>query len=141
MANYNVKLNLLNLNDAGVADMKGPNGIKRCVVIPVDENYIYLSKDNSDDVKAAYLHLVAFENKEQGRYCDTHGVKLEYPKEVRKRMRENNESTPFIGNIKPIESDAKIGDDIKYTQVEQSESKQTSASEQSYSNNYDEVPF
>lgn len=102
--NYNIKLNLLKLEGAGVMKIKGRTATKQCVVIPVTENDIYLSLDESMNIKSAYLSAVAWENREESKFGDTHSVRLELSKQVRESMsKEEQAKIPYFGNMKPFE--------------------------------------
>lgn len=101
--NYNIKLNLLKLEGAGVVKIQGRSATKQCIVIPVVDNDIYLSLDEGMNIKSAFLSAIAWENKTESRYGDTHSVKLELSKTMRDSMsKEEQSKIPFIGNMKPF---------------------------------------
>lgn len=92
MSNFTVKLNLLRLHKAGVMNIKGKTGVKRCVVIPVDENDIFVGVADGK-AKSAYLNAMMWENlnrdtrqPEEDSYGNSHRVCLELGKEVREKL-------------------------------------------------------
>lgn len=98
MENLNLNLNLLKLEKAGVAKIHD----KRCIIIPVEENDIYISTDaDTGKAKSAYISLTAWSNKGGlSQYGDSHYVKLSFSKKY-KETHENIEA-PIIGNAKPV---------------------------------------
>lgn len=60
MDNFNAKLNLLKLKRAGVMQIQGRGEVLRCLVIPIEENNIFVSTDDNNRPKAAYLDLTAW---------------------------------------------------------------------------------
>lgn len=99
MDNLNIDINLMKLSRVGVASIHG----LRCVVIPIDENDIFVSQDQqTGKAKGAYLHLTAWTNKNGvGQYGDTHYVKQSYSKEYRDAH--PDAKAPIIGNGKPVQ--------------------------------------
>lgn len=97
--NYTIRLDLLRLNHAAMANIKGRSGaVKRCLVIPVDDARLFLGE------RGCYLDLNAWEGREPGRYGDTHGVKQSLRKEALDAMSdEERRALPFIGNMRPRE--------------------------------------
>lgn len=102
MSSLNIDINLLKLSRAGVASIHGV----KCVVIPCEENDIYVSQDEqTSKAKSAHLHITAWENKNGiSQYGDTHYIKPSYSKEFRTANAEANKNAPIIGNGKPIQS-------------------------------------
>ena len=101
--NYNIRINLLKLEGAGVMKIQGKSATKQCVVIPVVDNDIYLSLDEGMNIKSALLNAVAWENRQESKYGDTHSIKLELSKSMRDSMtKEEQSKIPFIGNMKPF---------------------------------------
>lgn len=102
MSSLNIDINLLKLSRAGVASIHGV----KCVVIPCEENDIYISQDNqTGKAKSAHLHITAWENKNGiSQYGDTHYIKPSYSKEFREANAEASKNAPIIGNGKPIQS-------------------------------------
>lgn len=102
MSSLNIDINLLKLSRAGVASIHGV----KCVVIPCEENDIYVSLDNqTGKAKSAHLHITAWENKNgMSQYGDTHYIKPSYSKEFRATNAEASKNAPIIGNGKPIQA-------------------------------------
>lgn len=83
--------------------IQGKSATKQCVVIPVVDNDIYLSLDEDMNIKSALLSAVAWENRQESKYGDTHSIKLELSKQMRDSMtKEEQNKIPFIGNMKPF---------------------------------------
>ena len=105
--NLQGKINLLKLEKAGLVMVNGRSGAKLCVVIPVEENDIYVSRDESLKPKGAYLSINAWQsNSESGvdQYGNSHSVKQGFSREFRERMDEEEmRAKPFIGNLRPWE--------------------------------------
>ena len=85
MTDFNGKLNLLKLKRAGVMQIPGRTEVLRCLVIPIEENNIFISTDENNRPKAAYLDLTAWELKNP-KYEETHMIKQSLSKEVREKM-------------------------------------------------------
>ena len=104
--NLQGKINLLKLEKTGLMVVNGRSGAKLCVVIPVEENDIYVSRDESLKPKGAYLSINAWQsNSESGvdQYGNSHSVKQGFSKEFRERMGEEEmRAKPFIGNLSPL---------------------------------------
>lgn len=98
MANYRIKIDLLKLKGAFVHDLQGKAATKRCIIIPVDADGVFLGE------KGCYLNTVAFEMKEP-RYNDTHFVKADIPRERRESMTDDERNAmPIIGGLHAIET-------------------------------------
>lgn len=98
--NYNLKLDLAKLNKVGVANITGKTGSKvACVVIPVEENNIFLSEKGG-----IYMDFACFELKEE-KYGQSHLIKPSLTKEQRERMTEEERNAiPIVGSLKPIKA-------------------------------------
>ena len=104
--NYSQNINLLKLRKAAVMNIQGSKEMKLCVVIPVDENDIFLSADDNLKPKAAYLNVIAWETKEPSgvdKFGNTHGLKQSFSKEFRERHEEELKESPFLGSMKRFE--------------------------------------
>ena len=105
--NLQGKINLLKLEKTGLMTVNGRSGAKLCVVIPVEENDIYVSRDESLKPKGAYLSINAWQsNSDSGvdQYGNSHSVKQGFSREFRERMDEEEmRAKPFIGNLRPWE--------------------------------------
>lgn len=98
--NYNLKLDLAKLNKVGVANITGKSGNKvKCVVIPVEENNIFLSEKGG-----VYLDLACFELRQEN-YGQSHLVKPSLSEEQRKAMTdEEKNAVPIVGSLKPMKA-------------------------------------
>ncbi len=66
MEHLNIDLNLLKFDNAFIRDIQGRAATKRCVCIPIEDNDIFISKDDATGrAKAAYLHLTAWKSQEE----------------------------------------------------------------------------
>ena len=105
--NLQGKINLLKLEKTGLMMVNGRSGAKLCVVIPVEENDIYVSRDESLKPKGAYLSINAWQsNSDSGvdQYGNSHSVKQGFSKEFRDCMSEEEmRAKPFIGNLRSWE--------------------------------------
>lgn len=102
MTDFNGKLNLLKLKRAGIMQIQGRTGVLRCLVIPVEDNNIFVTTDENNHPKAAYIDLTAWELKNP-KYDETHMIKQSLPKEVRKKMTdEEKKAIPILGGLKPV---------------------------------------
>lgn len=98
--NYNVKLDLAKLNKVAAVNLTGKTGEKvKCVVIPVEENDIFLSEKGG-----IYLDLTAVALKEE-RYGQTHLIKRSIPSEIYKDLSDEvKKNQSIIGALKPIQA-------------------------------------
>lgn len=101
--NYQIKINLLKFKNSGVINIKGSTESKQCVVIPIEDNHLYLSVDESLKPKGVYIDAVAWENNQPSQYGDSHGIRQSLSKEVRDKMTDDElKAVPFIGNARPM---------------------------------------
>lgn len=78
----------------------------RCLVIPIEENNIFISTDENNRPKAAYLDLTAWELKNP-KYEETHMIKQSLSKEIREKMTdEEKKAMPILGGLKPANFEA-----------------------------------
>lgn len=97
MGNYRIRLNLRQLNSVGLMDIRGRSGVKRCVVIPVEDNGgIYVGE------KGIYLGLDMIEKREPGRWGDTHYLRQQCGKEERERLAADGKKVPIVGSAAPV---------------------------------------
>lgn len=102
MTDFNGKLNLLKLKRAGIMQIQGRTGVLRCLVIPVEDNNIFVTTDENNHPKAAYIDLTAWELKNP-KYDETHMIKQSLPKEVREKMTdEEKKAIPILGGLKHV---------------------------------------
>ena len=103
MTTYNGKLNLLKLKNAFIATVQGRAQQKRCVCIPIEDNNLFISADDNLRPRGAYIDFTAWENREPGKWGDTHSLRQSLPKEVRDRMTDEElRAIPYFGNMKPF---------------------------------------
>lgn len=130
MDNLNIDLDVLKLDGAFVADIKGKSSTRRCVCIPIEENDIFVSKEEqTGKPKAAYLHLTAWKMQEE-RYGQTHYIRQSLSKEFREQFPDKVKDRPIIGNGKPaqvINNNAYKSVDVPTQAVD--------------TNGYDDLPF
>ncbi len=120
--NLNIDINLLTLEGSAVVTIKGKTSTKKCVVIPIDDNDIYVSANEQGKAKAAYLHLTAWERREPGQYGDTHNVKQSFSKQFRERLGEEAiKQKPFVGSGKPAQAPAPVPVDAPAMQTDDTE--------------------
>ena len=82
--------------------IQGRTKVLRCLVIPVEDNNIFVTTDENNHPKAAYIDLTAWELKNP-KYDETHMVKQSLPKEVREKMTdEEKKAMPILGGLKPV---------------------------------------
>ena len=110
MTNFNAKINLMKLSRAGIMQIQGRGETLRCLVIPVEENHLFVSVDEySNKPKAAYLDVTAWEL-QNPKYEETHMIKQSLPKDVREQMtEEQRKSMPILGGLKPVSFDVHNG--------------------------------
>lgn len=122
MSKFTLKLNLLALKNAAVTRLKGAQETKLCLVIPIDDNHLFVGE------KGVYLDLTAFELRETGRSGDTHLLKQSLPKQAYKAMsEEERRDKPLLGSMKPMES--------------QSQAQSYAAAPMSYAEDEEALPF
>lgn len=98
--NLTGSINLLKLDMAGVATIRG----KKCVVIPMQENDLYLKIGDDLKAKGVYLGINVWERKEASQFGQTHTIKQNFSKDFREHCsKEVMDAKPFIGDMKPIE--------------------------------------
>lgn len=97
MANYNIKLDLSKLDKVAVSDIQGRNGRVKCVVIPIEDNNIYVS----DKTGSIYLDLTAYERRQES-YGQTHMIKPRIGGERWRSMsEEERKNVPICGSLAP----------------------------------------
>lgn len=113
--NYSIKLDLAKLNRVGVAKITGKSGeTLNCVVIPVNENNIFISEKGG-----IYLDMAAFEMKSES-YGQTHLIKPSLTEEQRKQMtKDEKNALPIIGALKPMKAkQAEVTTELKPTEYD-----------------------
>ena len=98
MANFNMKLDLSKLKNACVKELKGKSGEIKCLIIPIDENSLYVSEKTG----SIYLDCECKEV-QNPKYDQTHYIKRRYTKEQYYQMdAEDRKNIPIIGNLSPM---------------------------------------
>lgn len=96
MSNFSIKVNLLGLKNAGICTINGKTGPKKCIVIPIEDNDIYVGE------KGSYLSLSAIQM-QNPKYEETHIVKHSLSSEKYKALSEEERSAiPIIGGLRPL---------------------------------------
>lgn len=103
MDNYDVNLtgsiDMLKLSRAGIATIRGV----KCLVIPIQENDIYITADENLKPKSAYLGINVIARREVSKYGKTHYVKQSISKEYKDAYGQDVVSQkPFLGEMKPF---------------------------------------
>lgn len=104
--NYTLSTNLLKMNNACVVHLesKKTGVIKRGIFIPIEENDLYESVDESLKTKGVFLSQNAWSLKTKGQYGDTHLLKQNFSKEFKEKLSDEEiNNAPILGNMKPIE--------------------------------------
>lgn len=97
--NLNIRINLTGFQNAGVVMLQGKTGMKKCVVIPIEENHLYQGN------KGVYADFVAWTNDKLSN-GSTHLIKQSFTKEVRDAMTEDQRmSQPTFGDVRPMVSE------------------------------------
>lgn len=99
--NLSVSLNLMKMK-AAIMSVKGKEKVKKCIVIPIEDNDLY-AKVNEDGHISLYLNLSLWETP-QSQYGDSHYVKQSHSKEwSESHSEEERRSEPILGNARPIQ--------------------------------------
>ena len=99
--NLNVSVNLMKLK-AAVMGVKGKEKVKKCLVIPIEDNDLYNKVDDNGNV-LVFLNLTLWENNEKSQYGDTHLVKQSHSKEWNEsHTDEQKREEPILGNARPV---------------------------------------
>lgn len=134
MAGYNIKIDLSKLNKVAVTDIQGQRGRVKCVVIPVEENDIFVS----DKTGSIYLDLTANERREQA-FGQTHIIKKRIGGEKWKAMSvEERNNIPICGSLSPFSTQG--GQSYEDT-PQPSTSQSSSTFGTGASNSADNLPF
>ncbi len=101
---YSGKLNLLRLNNAAVVSLKGKTATKLCIVIPCEDNDIYLSQGDDGKHRGAYLSCFVAERREPSNSGHTHYARLSYSSQYREAHPEATATAVYFGDFKPFKS-------------------------------------
>lgn len=99
--NLQGSIDLLKLEKTGIATIKN----KKCVVIPIEENDLYVSMDENLKAKSVYLGLNVNERREPSQFGKTHYCKQSLSKQYRDAHKAESESKSkvYLGNFKPYD--------------------------------------
>lgn len=104
MGNFQGKLDFLKFKNSCVISVKGKTGEKKGVFVPIEDNGLFVTTDENNKAKGAYFNFAVFENKQVGKYGDTHMIKQSIGKDARSKMSdEEKRAIPILGNMKPME--------------------------------------
>lgn len=97
MQNFGIKIDLQKLQHAFLRNFKGKTAVKRCIVIPIEDNpAIFLGE------KGCYLSLTAVELGNP-QYKDTHCLRGNIPNDIYEKMTdEQRKAFPILGNMRPV---------------------------------------
>ena len=127
---YNVKIDLKKLEKVAVMPIQGKTGLIKCVVIPVEENNIFVSEKTNGGI---YLDLKASEVREM-RFGQSHILKRTVGKEAYSKMtKEEIINMPIVGSLSPYNGQGMDGN--------QGQATETKVEQHSQSINADELPF
>lgn len=98
MDNFDINLDLLKFKNSALLDLQRNGTPVKCIVIPIEENSLFVGKDN----KAVYANFRATAMQSQNKYGNTHYVKLSLSKEAYKALSdEEKKNQPLYGSMKP----------------------------------------
>ena len=107
MESINMNVNLMKLSRVGVASIKG----MKCVVIPIEENDIFISLNNDGKAKSAYLNITAWANLNGvNQFGNSHMVKQSFSEDFKKTHAEYCQNANILGNGKPVKSVSRVDD-------------------------------
>ena len=134
MGNFQGKLDFLKFKNSCVISVKGKTGEKKGVFVPIEDNGLFVTTDENNKAKGAYFNFAVFENKQVGKYGDTHMIKPRVGKEIRAQMSEEDKrAIPIIGNMRPLDSQS--------PSVPQNEIVTTASPAAPQDNNDSDLPF
>lgn len=97
MENFKLRLNFAKLANTYASVVNTPNGNKMCVVIPIEENNIYISERGSILLSATAKKL------REVKYNETHSITNNIPIEKYRQMsKDERDRLPIIGGLTPI---------------------------------------
>lgn len=96
--NFTGKLDFMKFKNAFATNIKGKTATKKCVCIPIEENFFFVGE------KGIYFDFAAWElkNSQSG---DSHILSQSFPKEVREKMSdEERKSQPIMGSLREFQT-------------------------------------
>lgn len=102
--NLQGSIDLLKLEKAGIATIKN----KKCIVIPIEENDLYVSMDENLKAKSVYLGLNINERREPSQFGKTHYCKQSLSRQYRdaNKTEAESKSKVYLGDFKTYEFEA-----------------------------------
>lgn len=99
--NLTGSIDLLKLENAGIATIKN----KKCIIVPIEENDLYVNVDEKFKAKSVYLGLNVIERREPSQFGKTHYCKQALSKQYRdaNKMESETKSKVYLGDFKPYE--------------------------------------
>lgn len=98
---YLGNINLLRLKSAGVMRVKGKQSTKLCVVIPVEENDIYIkTKEDTGEITTANLSVAISQRREVSKFGQTHSARLSFSQQFKEAHPEETKEVLYIGDFK-----------------------------------------
>lgn len=99
--NLQGSIDLLKLEKAGIATIKN----KKCIVIPIEENDLYVSMNENLKAKSVYLGLNINERREPSQFGKTHYCKQSLSRQYRdaNKTEAESKSKVYLGDFKPYE--------------------------------------
>ena len=135
MATSRVKLDLTKLRNASVSEVVVNGQKKQCVLIPVEDNCLYVSQKTG----AVYLDLTAY-TCQNDRYGKTHILKQKLGGNVWREMtEEERRNIPISGSIQPDEEKQYNNNNSGYSNQSQPQSNNVGGYSQPTSSN--DLPF
>ena len=97
--NLTGSIDMLKLSRAGIATIKG----LKCLVIPIQENDIYITADENLKPKSAFIGINVIARREVSQYGKTHYIKQNLSKEYKDAYGpEVVSQKPYLGDMKPF---------------------------------------
>ena len=108
MSDLNVSgnIDLLRLKNSGILTINGKTGSKKCVVIPIEDNDIFISTNNGNK---AYLNLTVCQRQKVSEYGATHYCKQSFSKEFKERLSKDEleeRTKVYLGDFKTFSFEA-----------------------------------
>lgn len=104
--NYLLGYDFMQMNNVGFKTIESKTGVqKRCMVIPIDDNGIHITKDQTTGkAKGAYYNIDMFSRREVGRFEETHNLKPHVSNEFAEKNPElaAKMKNTYLGNAKPL---------------------------------------
>lgn len=106
-------INLARLRNAGLVTIQGKTGKKKCVVIPVEDNDLYIkveqktAKDGTEYTRRMYnLGIAVYKRESESTYGQTHYIKPAFSKDFINTLTEDELKAwdgIFLGDMKSVE--------------------------------------